>query len=46
VSKKVERNYLEINSLDDLNESRSIPSDYNIELVMPVDFELNKFFYY
>ena len=45
MNKKVVRNYLEINSLDDLNESSGISGEYNIELVMPVDFELNKFFY-
>ena len=45
MNKKVVRNYLEINSLDDLNESSRIPAEYKIEIVIPVDFELNKFFY-
>ena len=45
MNKKVTRNYLEINSLDDLNESNNFPKGYKIELVMPEDFELNKFFY-
>ena len=43
--KKVERNYLEINSLDDLNESKSDSNTYFIELVNPLNFQINKFFY-
>ena len=45
MNKKVERNYLEINSLTDLNESNISPKDYYIQLEQPVDFQLNKFFY-
>jgi|TARA_B100001540_G_C15333677_1_gene429164 ribosomal protein S18 acetylase RimI-like enzyme len=45
VSKKIERNYLEINSLKDLKESDSFLNNYSIQLVNPVDFQLNKFFY-
>jgi len=45
VSKKIERNYLEINSLKDLKESNSFLNDYSIQLVNPADFQLNKFFY-
>ena len=41
----IERNYLEINSLTDLNESNSSPEGYTIKFVQPVDFQLNKFFY-
>jgi len=45
VNKKVDRNYLEIYSLDDLIESK-IPSDeFIIELIDPANFQLNKFFY-
>jgi len=45
VTQEVKRNYLEINSLDDLNQ-RSKPSDeYSLNLLDPIDFQLNKFFY-
>ena len=43
--KRVERNYLEINSLKDLNDSNLSPSGYFVELIKPADFQLNKFFY-
>ena len=43
--KKIERNYLEISSLADLNDASDSPKDYQIQLVEPVDFQLNKFFY-
>ena len=45
MNKKIERNYLEINSLTDLNDSNTSPEDFSITLVQPVDFQLNKFFY-
>jgi len=45
VSKKVERNYLEINSIEELNEPNNSSNDFIIELVEPDDFKLNKFFY-
>tara|TARA_B100000963_G_scaffold95730_1_gene82556 strand:- start:2808 stop:3311 length:504 start_codon:yes stop_codon:yes gene_type:complete len=45
VSKKVERNYLEINSIEELNEPNNLSSDFFIELLQPDDFKLNKFFY-
>ena len=46
MSKTVERNYLEINSLDDLKETSS-PSkkEYTVEFLNPPNFQLNKFFY-
>ena len=45
MNKKVDRNYLEIHSLDDLIESK-IPSDeFIIEPIHPANFQLNKFFY-
>ena len=45
MSKKVERNYLEINSIDELNEPHNLSPDCIIELIQPDDFKLNKFFY-
>jgi len=45
VSKKVERNYLEINSINDLNVSTILPERSSIQLIQPPDFQLNKFFY-
>ena len=45
MNKKIERNYLEINSLIDLNENNAYPEGYLIELVQPENFHLNKFFY-
>ena len=45
MNKKIERNYLEINSLIDLNENKAYPDGYLIELVQPENFHLNKFFY-
>ena len=43
--RKVERNYLEINSLGELNESKNFLLDFSIQLLDPNDFQLNKFFY-
>ena len=45
VNKKIERNYLEINSIKELNESGIISKKYSVQLVEPADFQLNKFFY-
>ena len=45
MSKKVERNYLEINSIEELNEPHNLSPDFIIELIQPDDFKLNKFFY-
>tara|TARA_Y100000992_G_scaffold264731_1_gene201660 strand:+ start:281 stop:784 length:504 start_codon:yes stop_codon:yes gene_type:complete len=45
VSKKIERNYLEIISLADLNDNKNSPKDYQIKLIEPPNFQLNKFFY-
>ena len=42
---KVERNYLEINSVDDLNEPKSSYQEIYINLLEPTDFQLNKFFF-
>ena len=45
MKKKIERNYLEINSLNDLSESKDIHNKYNFQLIETKDFQLNKFFY-
>ena len=43
--KEVKRNYLEINSLQDLNEGTEPKEDYSLNLLDPINFQLNKFFY-
>ena len=45
MSKKVERNYLEINSIDELNEPNNLSTNFFIELLEPDNFKINKFFY-
>ena len=45
MNKKVQRNYLEINFLKDLKENSEFSNDYNIQIVDPENFQLNKFFY-
>ena len=45
MNKKIERNYLEINSLEELKESQEPSGDYFIKYIQPADFQLNKFFY-
>ena len=45
MSKKVERNYLEINSVSELNETEINSQYFKIKLVKPADFQINKFFY-
>ena len=45
MKKEIERNYLEINSLEELNETNILFEDYSIKIVEPRDFQLNKFFY-
>ncbi len=45
MNKKVERNYLEINSIEDLNYSNISPENYLIKLINSTDFQINKFFY-
>ena len=45
MSKKIERNYLEIKSIKDLNDSKTFIYEHSLELVEPADFQLNKFFY-
>ena len=41
----IKRNYLEIKSLDELFELSKPSENLNLELVLPPDFQLNKFFY-
>ena len=45
MTEEVKRNYLEINSLHDLQEGEIPSKDYIVNLIKPTDFELNKFFY-
>ena len=45
MNKTVERNYLEINFLEYLKDTSDLNEEYSINLVDPVDFQLNKFFY-
>tara|TARA_B100001175_G_scaffold308689_1_gene309410 strand:+ start:59 stop:562 length:504 start_codon:yes stop_codon:yes gene_type:complete len=45
VKKEIERNYLEISSINDLNESSISPVGYIIEIINPANFQINKFFY-
>ena len=43
--KEVKRNYLEINSIQYLNEVIEPSKDYSLKLLEPINFQLNKFFY-
>ena len=45
MTQEVKRNYLEINSLKDLNERFKPSGNYSLNLVKPINFQLNKFFY-
>ncbi len=45
MNKKIERNYLEIYSIKDLNDIDKFPKNYLVQLVDPPNFQLNKFFY-
>tara|TARA_Y100000816_G_scaffold285513_1_gene265268 strand:- start:314 stop:814 length:501 start_codon:yes stop_codon:yes gene_type:complete len=42
---EVKRNYLEINSIQDLKEGNKPAEDYSLNLIDPINFQLNKFFY-
>ena len=42
---EVKRNYLDINSLQDLKEGMKPSDDYSLSLIDPINFQLNKFFY-
>jgi len=41
----VKRNYLEINTLNDLKEGNKPSEGYSLNLIDPMNFQLNKFFY-
>ena len=45
MTQEVQRNYLEINSIQDLNEVIEPYGDYSLHLLEPINFQLNKFFY-
>ena len=45
MTEEVKRNYLEINSLEDLKECNKPSEDYSLSLINPINFQLNKFFY-
>ena len=45
MNKKIERNYLEINSLESFRDSKIHPEGFIVEYINPADFQLNKFFY-
>ena len=45
MTEEVKRNYLEINSIKDLKESNQSFDGFEIVLLDPVNFQLNKFFY-
>ena len=45
MTETIDRNYLEINFLEDLKDTSDFNEEYSINLVDPVDFQLNKFFY-
>ena len=45
MTEEVLRNYLEINSIQDLNEVIEPTKDYSLNLLKPINFQLNKFFY-
>ena len=45
MTEEVKRNYLEIHSLKDLKEEKKPSEDYSLNLIDPINFQLNKFFY-
>ena len=45
MTQEVQRNYLEIKSIQDLNEVIEPNEDYSLDLLEPINFQLNKFFY-
>ena len=45
MTQEVQRNYLEIKSIQDLNEVIKPHEDYSLDLLEPINFQLNKFFY-
>ena len=45
MTQDVQRNYLEINSIEDLNKVTDPHEEYSLNLLEPQNFQLNKFFY-
>ena len=45
MTEEVQRNYLEINSIEDLNKVTDPQEEYSLNLLDPQNFQLNKFFY-
>tara|TARA_B100001175_G_scaffold25082_1_gene18591 strand:- start:4301 stop:4804 length:504 start_codon:yes stop_codon:yes gene_type:complete len=45
VIQEIKRSYLEINSLKDLKEVKQPSENYSLNLLEPINFQLNKFFY-
>ena len=45
MTQEVQRNYLEINSIQDLNKVIEPSEDCSLNLLEPINFQLNKFFY-
>ena len=45
MTENIERNYLEIKSIDSLKEGALPEIIHSIDLVDPIDFQINKFFY-
>ena len=45
MTQEVQRNYLEINSIEDLNKVTDPREEYSLNLLDPQNFQLNKFFY-
>ena len=45
MTQEVQRNYLEIKSIEDLNKVIKPDEDCSLDLLEPINFQLNKFFY-
>ena len=45
MTEEVHRNYLEICSIKDLNEVSKLSEDYSLDILEPINFQLNKFLY-
>ena len=43
--KEIKRYFLEIKALNDLTKGNKLSDDYSLDLVDPINFQLNKFFY-
>ncbi len=45
MTQEIKRDYLEINSIQELKEVKQPSEDYYLNLLDPINFQLNKFFY-